>query len=397
MKLCDLTQFYSPVSGGVKRYLGEKLRYLRAHSPADEHVLIIPGGADGCQRAEGQRIYTIRSPLVSRTAQYRVLLRLRAVEEILERERPDVIESGDPYQVGWQAVRTGRALGIPVIGFYHSHFPEVFLRTARRCLGRAATGVLQDFSRRYVCRLYNRCQRTVVPSPALADLLTGWGVRRVAPTDLGVDTAIFRPDEKTRDRLRRERGLGPEDRLLLYVGRLAPEKNTHTLFQAFRLLAGREPRCRLHIIGDGQQRPELRRLLAEVPAARWTPYCGEANALALEYQAADLFVHPGVQETFGLVALEAQACGTPVVGIRGSYMDRIILGGQEHWAGENSPEGLAAAIRAALRQERMGRSGAEERERRAAAIATRYSWTQVFQGLFDVYRSVIADYRALPK
>src|SRR6516164_7157164 len=124
MKICDVTQFYSPVSGGVKRYLHEKIDYIDKRAPGDEHVLIVPGAKTKLKTNGRSRVYTIRSPLVSRTALYRALLNLRAVEEILEHERPDVIESADPYQLGWRALKAGRALRVPVIGFYHSHFPE---------------------------------------------------------------------------------------------------------------------------------------------------------------------------------------------------------------------------------------------------------------------------------
>jgi alpha-1,6-mannosyltransferase len=96
-----------------------------------------------------------------------------------------------------------------------------------------------------------------------------------------------------------------------------------------------------------------------------------------------------VLETFGLVTLEAQACGTPVVGIRGSYMDRIIYGGQEHWAEENTAPALAEAVLSSLGRQMDASSLASE-------IATRYAWRRVFDGLFDVYREVIAEYRSTP-
>src|SRR5437763_12791727 len=139
MKICDLTQFYSPVSGGVKRYLHEKIDYIEKHAPRDQHVLIVPGAKAKVKVNGRSRVYTIRSPLVSRAAQYRALLNLRAVEEILKRERPDLIESGDPYQLGWKAVRTGRALKIPVIRFYHSHFPDAYLRSSAKLYDQPAT------------------------------------------------------------------------------------------------------------------------------------------------------------------------------------------------------------------------------------------------------------------
>src|SRR4051794_27143683 len=123
MKICDLTQFYSPLSGGVKRYVHEKIAFIEKNRPDDEHVLIIPGAKTEGTTADQSRIYSIRSPLLSRTSRYRALINLRGVAEVLERERPDIIESSDPYQLAWKAIASGQALGVPVVAFYHSHFP----------------------------------------------------------------------------------------------------------------------------------------------------------------------------------------------------------------------------------------------------------------------------------
>lgn len=391
MKVCDLTQFYSPLSGGVKRYVAEKVRFIRAHTADDEHVLIIPGEKDECIETERSRTYTIKSPLVSRTSRYRALLRLEAIEDILTCERPDLIESGDPYQVAWKAVHSGAALRIPVIGFYHSHFPEAYVRTAEKYCGRTITELFIDFSQRYIRSLYNRFERTLVPSPALGQLLADWGVRNVALTDLGVDTAAFHPAPAGGEDIRAEFAIPPERTLLLYVGRLAQEKNTHTLFAAFQRLARGHPgRFHLLVVGDGLQRAELRALQAALPhAVSHLPYCAEAPRLAALYRAADLFVHPGVQETFGLTTLEAQACGTPVIGIHGSYMDRIIHSDQTLWARENSPAALATAIGESSRQNLKVAAAAASR-----AVAARYSWERVFGSLFALYRDVIERYRA---
>ncbi len=404
LKICDLTQFYSPVSGGVKRYVSEKVRYLRAQTRDDEHILIIPGATDSVEAGERSRVYTIRSPLISRTSRYRVLLRLEEIERVLERERPDVIESGDPYQVAWKAIHSGAALGIPVVGFYHSHFPEAYLRSAQKFLGATATEFLLDFSRRYVRSLYNRFALTLVPSPALGAVLEEWGVTNVAQTDLGVDTSIFHPSPIGAPATRAELGVPAGRRLLMYAGRLAPEKNTRTLFAAFAQLAREWPgEFHLLVVGDGHERAPLAQLARGLggdatlaaaphlaPGLTWLPYCGDSAQLAEYYRAADLFIHPGVQETFGLVTLEAQACGTPVVGIRGSYMDRIIHSGQTHWAAENSPASLAAAIAETSRQPPVPPPAELARE-----IAERYSWERVLKRLFDLYRDVIEHPRGL--
>jgi len=389
VKFCDLTQFYSPVSGGVKRYLAEKIAYLRRHRPNDSHLLVVPGPEDRLVRSENAVLYEIASPLISRTSRYRFLYRYDKVRRILHQERPDLIESSDPYQMAWKSLSTGDELGVPVLGFYHSHFPEAYIRSAMKFTGEQITALCIEFARGYIYELYNRFARTIVPSDGLADVLRSWGLRNVVVNELGVDTQIFTPATEPVHQLRDRLGL-PDDRvILLYIGRLAQEKNTQTLFKAFELLCEREPgRFHLQIIGDGLQRPLLQQLKQTTREVHWTPYHEDPQHLADYYRAADMFVHPGVQETFGLVTLESQATGTPVVGIRGSYMDRIVFNDLELWANDNTPPALAAAIIRMTRKD-LPALGREAHER----VHQRYSWDQIFHRLFQIYEEAIAEYQ----
>ena len=388
MKICDLTQFYSPVSGGVRRYVEQKVAYVRNARPDCQHILVVPGETTGSSGDEVSRVYTIASPLVSRTSRYRALLKLHLVEEVLEKEKPDIIESGDPYQLAWKAVASGRGLDIPVVGFYHSHFPEAYIRSVAKYFGQLAIAIAEDISRRYVRTLYNNLERTFVPSPTLATLLRHWGVERVESIDLGVDADVFHPNGAPSALLRQELRIPEGSRLLLYVGRLASEKNVRTLFDAFEILHRKAPKkYHLLTVGDGALRPALVRLRKETQSVTWLQYCREPAELASVYRTSDLFVHPGIQETFGLVTLESQACGTPVIGIRGSYMDRIIFSNQRHWAVENTPYSLADAIEAKFSED-LRESGLQ------ASIAARghYSWKIVFQRLFSLYEDVISRF-----
>jgi alpha-1,6-mannosyltransferase len=392
VKIVDLTQFYSPVSGGVKRYLHEKIDYIQNCTSKDKHVLIVPGKKTTVRARGRTRVYAIRSPLVSRTAQYRALLNLRAVERILRNERPDIIESGDPYQLGWKAVRAGRELKIPVIGFYHSHFPEAYLRSSAKLFGKTATQRVMKFSRAYVRKLYNQHAATLVASDRLAHVLRDWGLRNVRVLSLGVNIDIFRPDKSDGEATRGSLNLKPSQTLLLYVGRLAKEKNTTTLFRALEILERRRPNeFHLLVIGDGAQRSQLRKLKARCKNVSSIRYCAEPSELARYYRAADLFVHPGVQETFGLAALESQACGTPVVGIRGSAMDDLIFHEQTNWAHENEAGALADAIEQ-MSEKDLSRLGQEAAERAAQL----HAWPRVFERLFCIYREVCANYKGSP-
>ncbi len=388
MLVCDLTQFYSPVGGGVRRYISEKAKHLRA--AGHRHLLIVPGEKTERREENGNIVYTIASPLISRTARYRALLNLTLIEEVLEQEKPDIIESGDPYQVAWKAIASGNGLGIPTVGFYHSHFPEATVRSIAKYFGGISVLVAKEISRRYVASLYNRFQRTLVPSALYTDLLTTWGVENAVTLELGVDTSIFYPDRERGLLLRKKWGL-PEDRtILLYVGRLAPEKNVRTLLGAFSHLHQEEPhRYHLVVIGDGPLRSPLQRLSDKTGEITWRSYCEDAKELADIYRAADLFIHPGVQETFGLVTLETQACGTPVLGIQKTSTERLIVVGKELGAQKNNPLALAEAIQCAsnLDLKVLGNKA-------AAIVRERYCWNRVFDQLFKIYQEVITSYSA---
>jgi alpha-1,6-mannosyltransferase len=246
-----------------------------------------------------------------------------------------------------------------------------------------------DFARRYVRNLYSCFAATLVPSESLARVLRHWDVGNVRVVSLGVNVDIFNPAPNDATGTRDTLGVGPNQKLLLYVGRLSKDKNTETLFQSFDLITQRRPgEFHLLVIGDGPQHDRLLEVQKRTGAISWLRYCSNSADLVHYYRAADLFVHPGVQETFGLVTLESQACGTPVVGIRGSYMDRIIFHEQESWARENTPEALADAIEESSAKKLSMLGGA------AAEVAGQfYSWPRVFEQLFCIYREVCANYR----
>lgn len=389
MKVCDVTQFYAPRSGGVKRYLHAKIRHIQSHRSGDAHVLIVPGDQTRRRVNERSRVYSIHSPSVSRSTGYRALVNLRAVSEIIEKEQPHIIESADPYQLGWHLAAVSRVRRIAAVAFYHSDFANAYLRPAAERLGRGAASLVMQAAQNYTRRLYNQFEVTLVPSEALALKLREWGVRDVRVVPLGVDMDVFNSESRDDARVRTANNIPEGATLLMYVGRLAGEKNTRVLFDAFEALVQRQPgRFHLLVVGDGQERTRVTDLQGATAAVTWLPYCEAASELAQLYRAADLFVHPGTQETFGLVALESQACGTPVIGIKGSAMDGLILHDQSAWADMNSPEALADAIEraAALNFRAMGVTA-------AGRVAERYSWASVFEHLFAIYAEVQARYK----
>jgi alpha-1,6-mannosyltransferase len=385
VKICDVTQFYSPVSGGVKRYISEKRRYVVEHT-RDEHHLIIPGSTTRYEREGRLHLHTIRSPRLdffSRyPSRYRLILNRKLVLDLLDDIRPDVIESGDPYHLAWTALRAGGQTHAPVFGFYHSHFPEAYLRTALKYGGAWLRDAVMSYAQEYIVRLYSRFTATLVPSEHLRRLLHGWGLVNTVTLNLGVDTGAFRPVSRSEaGALREELDLPRDKKVLLYVGRLAADKNIEMLLAGFEALHARHPQTyHLVVVGDGPLRRILPATRHRTGALTWRSYIQDNAKLAQYYQAADLFIHPGVCETFGLVILEAQACGLPCVGIRGSFMDANVMAGLDQWASRNDPAEVADAIERLCALD-LAALGAEA----SRLVHARFSWDKVFTKQWDLY------------
>src|SRR5207244_5286676 len=149
-----------------------------------------------------------------------------------------------------------------------------------------------------------RVQAALVPSERLADLLSEWGVHNVRPVRLGVNTEVFKPTPDDARATRQSLGVEADQKLLLYVGRLAKEKNTQTMFRAFELLCLRD-RNQFHllVIGDGPERHRVQKLRRRVGPISWISYCTDSVYLARFYRAAGIFVYLGCPIDFGIFSL----------------------------------------------------------------------------------------------
>jgi len=213
---------------------------------------------------------------------------------------PDLVHVITEGPLGWSAVRAARQLGIPVITDLHTHFDLYLRHYGLRLLAAPA--------RAYLRALHNRAALTLVPTRTLADALERDGFHDLAVLPRGVDAQLFSPEQRE-PALRAAWGAGPDDPVLLCVGRVAAEKNLPLAIAAWQRLREQVPGARLVITGDGPERP---RLQAQHPEVSFTGLLQGAQ-LAATYASADLFLFPSLTDTFGNVVLEAMASGLAVV------------------------------------------------------------------------------------
>jgi alpha-1,6-mannosyltransferase len=321
MHIADLTLFFAPHSGGVKRYLLAKHRYISQQSGV-RHSLIVPGARD-TEVADG--VFEMKSPRVPYGGGYRVPLFPQRWRKLLNRLAPDIVEAGDPYHLAWTALAAAKDLRIPAVAFAHSDVSRVLASHVSPVAGWMADA--------YLRRLYARFDLVMAPSRSIADRLRHRGVKNIVIQPLGVDGDIFRPGVRDPE-LRAELGLASDVRLLVFAGRMAREKQIPLLVDSLARLGNS-----YHLLLIGGKCRE--RLTSNVTIL---PYEQESSRLARLLASADALVHAGAHETFGLIVLEAMACGIPIVGVRSGALTELIEDDIGVLAERNDSAGFAAAI-----------------------------------------------------
>jgi alpha-1,6-mannosyltransferase len=364
-RLVDTTMLYAPRSGGVKRYLLSKKAWIEANRPGVSHSLIVPGAR---HRARADGIVQLRATRLPFGDGYRWPSSVKRWSAWVAAMKPSIIEAGDPYTPGQGALEAGQRVGCPVVGFCHSdpaglaalHFGE---------------WAKKPVEKRWA-RLFSQFDRVVSPSRFIARRLEEAGVDNIVIRPLGVEVDTFRPDRRDRSWLLKELGLGPDARLLCFAGRPAKEKNVDVLIEAVQKLGAP---YYLVLVGAGSGMPAEDRVIS-------LPYEKDPRAVAKIIASCDAFVHANDKEPFGLIVLEAMACGRPVVGVNAGGVAETVDSTVGQLAASAEADDYAQAIEALFARdiEAIGRAAREK-------AVSRFAWNRVFEDLCMVYGELTGE------
>jgi glycosyltransferase involved in cell wall biosynthesis/predicted metal-dependent phosphoesterase TrpH len=300
---------------------------------------------------------------------------LPAAVETLAEGSFDAIHVCSPGPVGVAGALVARALGLPLVGSYHTELTSYAgLRSGEMRLADAMAMAVRAF--------YGACDIVLSPSPASDEALReiGIGAERTSRWDRGVDTERFDPALRGQ--------LALSGRLnVLYAGRITREKGADLLADAFLDAHSRDPRLHLVLAGGGPEQEHLRERVGE----EHTTFLGwlEGIELARAYASADMFLFPSATDTFGQVILEAQASGLPVVAVAAGGPLSLV---------EDRVSGLLSEPRAdALAECLLELAGSPLLRRRLAAVALgavrRRTWKSAMERLAEGYRRGLAESR----
>ncbi|HEY1002952.1 MAG TPA: glycosyltransferase, partial [Streptosporangiaceae bacterium] len=333
-------------------------------------VLVIPGDRDDDKLTAQSRVITLRAPRVPFTGGYRVLWRRRRLARLLAALRPDALEVSDRTTLRWTGA-WAREHGVPAVMVSHESVTAL-LKLTRLGPGRLRSALsrgVADWLNQRTARAYHRIICTTGWAAAEFGRIDAGNVVRVP---LGVDLDTFSP------RVRRVRTQYADEGqiLLVHCGRLSAEKRPQRSLTTLATLRAAGLPVRLVVAGDGPLRARLvRRATRTGLPVTFAGFLSGRTDLAALLASADVAIAPGPAETFGLAALEALACGTPVVVSAESALPEVVGD-----AGASVPgEDLAAGVRAVLAR--------PERSRRAAARARaeQYDWGTAARGFLAVH------------
>jgi glycosyltransferase involved in cell wall biosynthesis len=296
VKIAIFTDTFFPQVNGVSQYLKEMVRYMEQH--AIEYRLFVPGNKSA---AEEKHTTAFKSISFYPYPEIKIGWPDDAViRGVLDDFKPDIIYLATQISVGLAGLKYARRNRVPIIAAYHTDFPG-YLYYYR-------LGVLRPLVWKYLKWFHSYGAVNICPSMPIFEQLLSQGIHNLTTGSSGIDYHQFSPSRRS-DMVRRE--YAPDGELiLLYVGRLAPEKDLQVLLKACEKMRSDRSNFKLLVIGDGPSRNQMAK--QDLPGVIFTGYKGGIE-LSEIYASADVFVFPSPTETFGTVVLEAMASGLPVV------------------------------------------------------------------------------------
>ena len=381
MRILYVSDVYFPRVNGVSTSIQTFRRELARLG--HETTLVAP--AYPAAHSDDPEIVRVPSHYVPLDPEDRAM-RWRALSRIgraLAARRFDLVHVQTPFVAHYAGLGLARRFGIPAIATYHTLFEEYL----SHYVPFAPRPALRALARRFSRRQCNALDAVIVPSMAMRDALARYGVTtRVEIVPTGIPLAEFSGGDGAR--FRAAHGLAPGAPVLLYVGRVAFEKNIGFLLRALVRVRRSIPEALLLVCGEGPAVPQLRRLAAELGVAasvRFVGYLDRTTSLLDCYRAADALVFASRTETQGLVLLEAMALGVPVVSTAVMGTRDIVGAGRGALVADDDEADFAAQTVRVLCDPGLRRRLGEEGQ----AYAGSWSAASLAQRLEEVYRSIL--------
>ncbi|MDW7740588.1 MAG: glycosyltransferase family 4 protein [Bacillota bacterium] len=309
MNIGVFTDSFRPYSSGVVRSIE---LFSREYIKRGHSVFVFCPNYPRMQQIYEEGVYRFASVPWPTMADFSLPIPMSAsINQKIEDLGLDIIHAHSPFLLGRLGARAARQHKLPLVFTFHTLYEQYvhyfpFVKNTSKMVIKA---IARNFS--------NSCNVVIAPTKLVENYLRSIGIETaIVKIPTGIDMAEFK--DLDRNWLSNNYGVGSDEKVLLFVGRLGKEKNVVFLIKSFQEVLKSIPACRLVLVGKGPQEGFLRQLCRQMGIENKVIYTGELSRQQIVhcYASADIFVFPSVTDTQGLVIGEAKAAGIPVVAIR---------------------------------------------------------------------------------
>ena len=374
LRIALVTETYPPEINGVAMTLGRQVTDLQSRGHQVQLIRPRQGVADkATHNAQLEEVLKMGVPIPRYAGLKMGLPAKAALIRLWQLKRPDLVHIATEGPLGWSALAAAHKLRLPVSTDFHTNFHSYSQHYGVGWLRRPILAYLRKF--------HNKACVTLVPTEGIRQELQTHGYRNLEVVSRGVDTLLFTPVRRDAT-LRASWGVTPDTQVVIYVGRVAPEKNLPLVFKAFAAMRAINPDSRLVIVGDGPERAALQAQNLDAV------FCGMRSGedLARHYAAADVFLFPSLTETFGNVTTEAMASGLAVVAYQYAAAEALIRHGENGMVApyNDAHKFIATAVELANSPDRARQIGAA-----AHQTALSISWDSIHDRFERVLHAII--------
>ncbi|BBF44991.1 glycosyltransferase LafA, responsible for the formation of Glc-DAG [Lachnospiraceae bacterium KM106-2] len=312
----------------------------------------------------------------------------RKLAAMIRRLNLDIIHTHTEFSLRLFACTMAKELNIPIVHTYHTIYEDYTHYFAPiKPLNKGA----KAFARKYTKRVCNQVEEVIVPTEKTKELLEAYHVYKninVVPT--GIMLSKFSPSNFSKEEIEAEKralGIAEDDKVILYLGRVSPEKNIEELIQNLPALKAKHDNVRFVIIGAGPDIENLQKITKEEQMEDTVIFAGEKpwDKIGFYYQLGDVFVSASQSETQGLTYIEAMAAGLPVVARDDRCLDEILQNGYNGYKFHDGEEFVAG-----LEKVLFGDTSVDYRQNSINMVAN-YSVEAFGESIEEIYTKVIHE------
>jgi len=382
MRIAFFTNCYKPLVNGVVTSISS---LKEAYGRKGHEVYVFAPRVEGYIDQE-KNVFRYRSINLTSKVKYPLPIPLSfKVKKVITEFNPDIVHIHHPFLLSSVAIMYGKKLGIPKILTIHTQYEQYAYYVSP-----VPERITHEAIKMIISNLADKTDCITTPSASMKELIKGYGIKnRIEVISNAIHLISFKEDDELkRTEIKKKYNLKEDDKIILFVGRVASEKSIDKIIKALAIIKKRNTgKEKLLIVGDGPAMDELKLLTRSLKVEEDVIFAGTVSYEEIQhyYKMAYVFTIASTTETFGIVTIEALASGVPVVAVKAPGAADILTDGLDGLLVDDDVEKIANALEKIIKEPELR----EKLSRGALKTSEKYSIDTISERMLNLYREII--------